>query len=219
MADTRYASAKSLYEKGYLNEPELLIEQAINFYPYELNYLNLASKIYSDKALEFAIADEVDTAYDYYTKTIYSSNSVIKNNPFSTIYLADRANVLSQLQRFDENMLPAAILSLDRQSQLAPTDPRPLYNLAILNARIKNFDLTFDYLNKAILLKKDYHDAHRAMALYHYQQAYDENKKLISPAHLKEAIEAIKSYPESFPTSDWTPILDAWQTEYSSVKK
>jgi Tfp pilus assembly protein PilF len=99
--------------------------------------------------------------------------------------------------------LQSALTALLRAAELAPTDPKIRYNLALLYFNLGQEEMAFQNLQKTIDLKPNYDAPHYALALFYEQKGQKEKAREefqyildnINPAY-QPAIEKLKSFKD-----------------------
>ncbi len=181
-ADLNYQESRNLRQMGQSQKAQEKIEKAIHLFPSEPNYYSESSLIYSQLALS-----ETENQVYYIQKAIIASDQSVKISPTHPNLLKTRASLLYTLSTISPQYIDQLITTMEITSQLAPTDAKTFYNLALtyqLNGDVKKAKETF---LKTIDLKKNYDQAHFSLAQlyeiekdlenakYHYQEALNIN--------------------------------------------
>ena len=74
----------------------------------------------------------------------------------------------------DQNYLDLAIETVDKTRELAPTDAKLVYNLALFYNQKGDAQKTIKYFEEALKLKPNYLDVYYALALFYSQLAKDD---------------------------------------------
>lgn len=90
-------------------------------------------------------------------------------NPYHLNYFKSRAKSYLTLASLDSNYHNQAVLELERSRELAPTDPKLAYNLALVYTRVDQIDLAEQQLLDAITLKPNYPEPYYALTLLYEQ--------------------------------------------------
>jgi tetratricopeptide (TPR) repeat protein len=98
-------------------------------------------------------------------------------SPKNLNVLKTRVRVFYLLSLLKPDYLAAAIDTLRESIELAPTDPKLVYNLGLLYAKMNNSPLAIQTIEKAIQLKPDYVDARNALELI-YEETGDKQKAI-----------------------------------------
>lgn len=100
-------------------------------------------------------------------EAILASNNAVSTSPQNVNFWKTRTRVFYTLYPLDEKHLDKAKEALEYSQKLSPTDPKILYNLALIYDKYDQKDEAIKLLQKASLLKADYRDAYFALGLFY----------------------------------------------------
>ena len=183
LADTLYAQALSLSKQSEYKDAYPHIVSAINERPGEPVYHDELATITGHLA-ETALENREATAAGKFIKeAIAESGTALKTSPQNVSFWKTRTRIFFTLSQVDTSFIQDALDSITIAQELAPTDPKITYNLAILYGRADKNDKAVEYLKKTIDLKPDYRDAYIALAIF-----YEEAKQIYKAREMLELI-------------------------------
>jgi tetratricopeptide (TPR) repeat protein len=103
--------------------------------------------------------------------------------------------------------------ALEIARQLAPTDPKILYNLALVKMRRGDGEEAIVWAEKSLELKSDYQDGLLAAALFWHDRAMGEEGEVISVEDHQKAIEYLERLNEHHPDDQVQERLEKWRGE------
>ena len=113
-------------------------------------------------------------------EAIAASDQAVSISPNNVVYWKTRTRVFYTLSQIDESYLTDAKQALEKAAELAPTDPKIIYNLALIYDRWGISEKVIPLLEQAAKLKPDYRDAYYALALFYEKDGKkDEAKKTL----------------------------------------
>ena len=208
-ADLDFRTAEYLLQDNQPTNAFRLTQSAINRRPQEPQYIHFAAEISGDIATLAFINGQSELADQFHSQAITYTQQAIILNPYDLNLWKDQASLYIALTTIDTGYLQKAVQSLEHAHQLAPTEPKILYNLALLYARLDStparkarLDTSSIYqtsfpdnqraiqtLQQTIQLKSDYIDAYYALALFQHEQAVDAQGKIINPELNQQSIQ------------------------------
>lgn len=108
---------------------------------------------------------------------INSSNKALAISPKNLNFYRTRAKVDFRLAQIDPKYLDEALKTLEIANQLAPTDAKIAYNLALVQEGLGKKDNALQTLEKTVAMKSNYVDAHYMLALLYKEEG--QNQKAI----------------------------------------
>ncbi len=164
-ADYLYSKGKVQNDSGNPLQAREILEDAIDLSPSESIFWEEASSA----SLEIALALEEDgnlkLALAMSEQAIKESDRAINLSPKNVNLLRKRASMFIKLSIFEPNYLLNARNTLLSAIQLAPTDAKLYYNLALTHVRIGDIESAISVLENTIKMKKNYGNARLALAL------------------------------------------------------
>lgn len=164
-ADIEYAKGNSLAKDGQYKDAYLFLISAIEKNPLEPAYHDEISTTLASIAVEFSAANDKTSAEKFASLALKESNIATSISPNNVTFYKSKTKMFYTLSSLDQSYIPRAIDALKRANQLSPTDPKILYNLAILQSKMKDLNSAVSLLKKAVDLKPDYRDGRYALAL------------------------------------------------------
>lgn len=174
LADKQYALGYNLNKVGeYIQASQPLIN-ATQARPSEYLYQDELSVNYATLALLLAQQNDATQAAQFAQQAQQISDQVVNNHPNNVVFYKTRTRVFYALAQLDTKYLGEAIKSIERASELAPTDAKILYNKALLYDQKGERQKAINILEETVKLKPDYRDAYYAIALFYAQMAEEE---------------------------------------------
>jgi len=169
-ADTQFASAEKLSKAGQYDFAFNNLQLAVKSKPQEPIYHDALAGATGNLAV---LADEQENATlsgQLVEIAISESDTALKISPYHLNFWKNRVKLLYQLAKIDPQCYQEILPSLLQASQLAPTDAKIKYNLALIYASENQINLTVETLEESVQLKPNYEDARYALALFYEQQ-------------------------------------------------
>ena len=176
-ADFFYAKSQKLAKQGNYPDSYQNLYRAKNFFPNEPVYLSEISSVTANLALMAAEQKQSSAAGELEDLAISYSEQAKNISPKNLNVLKTRVRVFYLLSLLKPDYLAEAIDTLRESIKLAPTDPKLVYNLGLLYAKMNNSPLAIQTIEKAIQLKPDYVDARNALELI-YEETGDKQKAI-----------------------------------------
>ncbi len=176
-ADTLFAKGKKLNEVNQYNQAFGELQAAVQ--------LNFSEPFYHDElaqsAASLAVAahqqEEASLSAELTTLAISESDQTLKISPWHLNFWKNRTRVFYTLAEIDESYYQEALSSLLKAAEIAPTDAKVFYNLAVLYGRLGQNQTAIETLEKTIQLKPNYEAARWALALFYEQEGNLEKAK------------------------------------------
>lgn len=170
IADSYYTRAQSLSRQGYLEEAHENILRAVAIRPDEPVFINEQGTIASSLFTASLDAQDATAAAKYSQEALAASNKTLTISPQNVNFWKNRTRILYDLSVIAPEFKSEALNSLTIAKELAPTDPKIAYNMAILLGDQERYDEAVAELDRAIALKPDYRDVYIAQSIYYEQQ-------------------------------------------------
>ena len=140
------------------------------------------------------------------------SNNIVADHPNNIVFWKTRVRMLYLLSELDPTFLSLALDAIKHAHQLAPTDAKVSYSLAILYGQNNNTQKAIEQLLQTIQLKSDYREAYYALGLFYHDNATDKNGRITNPQLQQKAVETIQYILDHFSSSDAqaTQTLKVW---------
>lgn len=187
VSDSLYARALGFSRQELNKEAYSPISLAVNLNPDEPVYRDEKAGIASALAAQALENSEGTTAATLTQEALNESTRALTISPQNVNFWKTRTRVLYLLSTADPAFTDAALQAIMVAAELAPTDAKIAYNVAVLLGRAGKNTEAIEMLKKTIALKPDYRDAYIALAVFY------EEEKLIDEAKqiLKRALERI----------------------------
>lgn len=167
-ADTSFAYGKNLDSVSHYEQAYPYLKEAVDKNPGEPTFRDELS--YNEAVLAAAlIKTSTDSAKQLANQAISDSNIVVDSAPNSMPFWKTRTRVFYQLATIDSKLTLEALNAIKKAADLAPTDAKVHYNLAILYGRTADLNSAIKTMAETINLKPDYRDAYYALGLYYDQ--------------------------------------------------
>ncbi|MCL5676080.1 MAG: O-antigen ligase family protein [Patescibacteria group bacterium] len=164
-ADTFFALGYRYNRSGQFTAAYENLVQAIKINPNEPFYHDEFSYTLSTLALAAKQQKEATLSSYLTDQTIAQSDYAINEEPNNLNYYKTRTRVFYALAEIDPKYNNGALSAIEKAAELAPTDPKIHYNLAILYGRAGETQKALDILKETVKLKPDYRDPYYALAL------------------------------------------------------
>lgn len=184
MADQKYAYGNNLDKIGEYTQAYQHLNDSVQMRDGEDIYRDELSVNLSTLALLSYQQNQTEQAKQFMSQAKQLSDEVILNHPNNVVFFKSRTRVLYAISQIDPQYLEQALNSLNRAQELAPTDAKIAYNLALFHNQKKDNQKSVNFFNKAISLKPNYIDARYGLALL-YSQMAKEDKNWQEASELK----------------------------------
>lgn len=164
-ADTLYARGKSLYDQGLFTGARSVLGEAIKRSPKEAIYWNKYAQASAGLALEQLEAKNQAGASEMANYALLESQRARALSPRNINFRRDETTLLIKLSVFDKKLLDEAKKSILQTIDLAPTDAKLYYNLALTYIRLGETGKALTTFEETLRLKPNYKDAHLGHAL------------------------------------------------------
>ena len=201
-ADTIFAIGQRASESGNAGKAYDYLSTAVSLRRDEPFYLSEESNLAASSAL--ALKD-VDASLSATLKEIAvtETEQVLMKHPKNTSFWRTAIRTYYDLSLIDESLNDKLLETFDRAIALAPTDPKLLYNKAIVLGTLDRNAEAIETLNRALELKPNYPDAYYALGLFFF----DEGKT-------EEAVAAMRNVLKLAPAdTDTIDKLNEWGYE------
>jgi putative inorganic carbon (hco3(-)) transporter len=156
LADFYYTQGKTLLQNAKYSTGLIKLQQAAALSPREALYYDELANSYSKIAVLLEENNESSTSGDVKQKAIQASNYALKLNPRHLNFYKTKSRVYLNLAILDKVYLDQAKNALEQALVLSPTDPKILYNIALINLQQNNQEQALLNLEKALELKPNY---------------------------------------------------------------
>ena len=184
VADVQFATAYRLSRAGDYAHAQTYFDRAIS--------LNNGEPLYHDEAA----ANLAGLGPNFTKQALAESDKALSTSPKNVNFWKTRTKIFYAFSEFDKEFNKAAIQSLEKAAQLAPTDPKIFYNLAILYGREGSNEKSIDTLKKTIDLKPNYRDAYYALWVFFTETKQPEKARETLQSYLEKVDPNDKDFQE-----------------------
>lgn len=187
IADAQYSAGKTALLSGNVRQGFSLLEAAVAKNPYEALFTDTLAAEYATYAVQYAQAGEESTAAALAAKSLTGIRKTLELNQRQLNFYKTSARSLIILSQFDEQYLQAAQEVLVSARAIAPTDPKIVYNLGLVEIGLGRTAKGIELIEESVRLKPNY-DTARAQLATEYEKAgqYD-----LALSHLRYIVEYI----------------------------
>jgi len=173
-ADTYFSSGEKLNKAGYYDQAFNSLQQAIKLRSFEPIYHDEIA--WSAANLAALTKDQGATLSGQFAElSLKESDKALKTSPYNLNFWKTRAKIGFKLATLEPKYYQIALQALLRGTELAPTDPKIKYNLALVYLTLGQNELATKTLEETVQLKPNYEDPRYALALI-YEQAGEKQK-------------------------------------------
>ena len=188
-ADKSYALGQNLDNVGEYQNAYLNLADAVDNWTSEPVFMDEFS--YNSAVVAVLLASQKDATQsgklDQAKLASYSarlakdamalSNAVVAKHPNNIVFWKTRVKLFSMLSQIDSAYLSQALDAIKKAHDLAPTDAKVSYSLAILYGQNNDSKKAIETLQETIQLKPDYRDAYYALSLFYHDQSLQQKAK------------------------------------------
>ncbi len=164
-ADYFFTQGKSLIRQEKYELGLEKLQAAVLLAPRQALFYDELAQAYADIALRLSLAQKQAEAQEFAQTAIDTSNYTLRLNPRHLSFYKSRARLFMTLAQLDLEHLEEAKQTLLTAVQLAPTEPKLIFDLAMIELAQQNEAGAIDYLEEAIELKPNYTKARYELAL------------------------------------------------------
>lgn len=202
IADSLYARAMSFSRQELYAQSYPAIVSAVDLRPDEPVYHNEKGEAAANLIPLALEIEDATRAAELTRIALDASSKAISISPQNVNFWKTRTRILYLLSTYQPEFSEEALKTILIAQELAPTDPKVAYNVAVLYGRVNKNDEAIATLKKTIELKPDYRDAYVALAIFYSDQKNIQEArailelglKRINPddAELKERLKALE---------------------------
>jgi tetratricopeptide (TPR) repeat protein len=198
---TRYWQADTFFSTGYrlaranqFAQAQIFDTKAITFNPGEPMYHDELATTLGSLTLSAADDKNATLAASLAKQSLRESDIAIRISPKNVNFRKTRTKLYYTFSTLDPELNQAAIAALEAAQSLSPTDPKIVYNLAILYGRQGNNERAVQLLQEAKTLKANYRDAYFGLYVF-----YTELKKPdLAKSQLQEYLDRVDPKDKDF---------------------
>lgn len=193
-ADRLFAAGKQQSQSNKVNVGLPLMEQAVQISPGEPYFYEELAVTDARIAAAFAVNQNATASAEFAKKAITNADQLIQLNSANPNYFKSQARIYSLLAQLDPRFLQLALQSLQKALVLAPTDPKVMYNIALIQLNTNNRVEGIKTLEETIKMKSNYLQARLSLAA-----EYEKDGKI--PAAKEQYQYILKNIQNTDPTS------------------
>lgn len=160
IADTKYAMGYNLNRAGDYTGAFPYLQQAVETRPGEPVFKDEYAINLATLSLLYATQNQLPQAQQLAATAKTLSDELVMKYPNNVVFHKSRTRVLYSISEIDHSYLDAAIGSLQKGIELAPTDAKNVLNLALFLAQKGDMQGALQQLDKAKKLRPNYRDAY-----------------------------------------------------------
>lgn len=173
IADQKYALGNNFDKIGEYTQAYKPLSEAVQMLPGEDLYRDELSVNLSTLALAYQQQSQTSQASEFEKQAKTLSDEVVANHPNNVVFFKSRTRVMYALSQINPAYLDESLKAITTAHELAPTDAKIVYNMALFYNQKKDNKKALELLDEAIRLKPNYIDARYAIALFYSQIAAD----------------------------------------------
>lgn len=177
LADLDYAAGSNLAKNQKNKEAYLFLSSAIDKNPMEPIYHDEISTVLANLSVSFATEKDEESAEKFASLALKESDIATTISPNNITFYKNKTKMYYTLSQIDQSFIARTIDSLNKASELAPTDPKIKYNLSLLYSKNNEIEKAVKIMEDAVALKPDYRETRYALAIYY--KDLGENAKAI----------------------------------------
>jgi len=188
-SDRIFALGKQMSQANQINIGLPLLEQAVLMAPDEPYFYEELAIVNALIAAALSTNNSSTVAAQFTKRSIDLSNQMIAMNSVNLNFYKSQARVYSQLVDVDAQYIGKAKESLLAATKLAPTDPKLVYNIALIELSDGNRNQGLQNLQKSISMKSNYIQPRLSLAA-EYEKDGKEAEAITQYEYILENIQA-----------------------------
>jgi len=176
-ADQQYAFGYNLNRANEYVAANEYLTRAVQMRPDEDLFKDELSVNLATLAFLLVQQNQATQAAQFEIEAKRLSDHVITNHPNNVLYYKSRTKVLYTLAQINPKYLRETFKTIEKATDLAPTDAKILYNMALIYGQEGDRMKAIEILEKAEKLKPNYADVYYAQGLYLSQEAIELTSK------------------------------------------
>jgi len=192
VADTYFAKGEHQNELGNPGAAYNYISDAVKLNKYEPFYKSELGYVAASSALALKDTDATLSA-ELKDESIKLTGEVLSSNPKNVSFWRTSVRTYFELSEIEDKYVQKTLDSLDVAISLAPTDPKLLYNKAVILGQLDKTSEAISALQRAIELKPNYVDAYFALSLFQF----DSKQTELAVKTMNRVLEISPSNPEA----------------------
>lgn len=169
-ADVAYNTGKQLADAGQLSQGAELARQAVELSPNEALFHDELGQTYAQIAATLDQQNEATAAAIYTSAAETASAATFELNPVHLNFYKTQARLYIVLGNIDPNYFATALNILRKGREIAPTDAKIWYNIALIEDSLGDRNQAIQTLHETIALRPNYEQARMALAEAYEQE-------------------------------------------------
>jgi len=169
-ADYLFTKGKSLIALQEYDQGLEKLQTAIKLSPKQALFYDELANTYADIAVQLSEIDQATASAEFTNLAIAASDQTFALNPQHLPFYKTRASMFSTLALLDPQYLTQAYDTLETATTLAPTNPKLVYQMALVSHAQNNIEQAIEHLKTAIKIKPNYHQARYKLAQIYEDQ-------------------------------------------------
>ena len=167
LTDSLYARSYSLKRQGEIALAYEYIVKATAARPDEPVYHDERANTASNLVTLNLENSNATAAAQFAKDALTESETALAISPQNVNFWKTRTRVLYELSVLDQSFLEEALAAIEVARQLAPTDPKIIYNAGVILGELGKNEEAINSLAHAIEIKPDYRDVYIALAIFY----------------------------------------------------
>jgi hypothetical protein len=163
-SDRIFASGKQNSEANQVSVGLPLLEQSIEMQPNEPYFYEELAVTDARIAAALSQNHQATEAAQFVHSSVELSNQMLAMNPVNLNFYKSTARIYSLLALVDPTYIGQSLQTLYKARELAPTDAKIQYNIALLELNTNQHDQGLKDLLTAVVMKKNYIQARQSLA-------------------------------------------------------
>ncbi len=177
-ADKLLTEGESLISLREYQDGITKLQTAVQLVPNQALFYDELASSYADISTQFVRIDQATAATEFAQLAVEASDKTLRLNPKHLNYYKSRADIYTDLSAIDPKYLNQAAETLQSARQLAPTNPKLVYQLGLIRLNQNKTDQAIDLFKKTLEMKSNYHQVRYKLAeIYQQQKNYEQAKK------------------------------------------
>jgi tetratricopeptide (TPR) repeat protein len=163
-ADVKFAEGKQYAAAGQLQLALANLDKAVQLNQNEAYFWDELGILYGSAAQALGEAGDASGAAQVAQLAIQTGNKTIELNPVHPNYYKSLTRIYLNLALFNPEYLKDAEATLQTGTEMAPTDPKLRYNLALIREGLGEDDQALADFEQTVAMKPNYEDARMTLA-------------------------------------------------------
>ncbi|QQG43137.1 MAG: O-antigen ligase family protein [Candidatus Daviesbacteria bacterium] len=167
--DTLFAQGEKFTDLGEITQAYTTISEAAILNPLEPFFRSELG--YAAAAVAVGLKDtDATLSGQLKNQAVTTTETILREHPRNVSFYRTAIRTFYLLSTFDPTFTNQALTALDQTIKLSPSDPKLLYNKAIILGQDDKQEEAIKNLQQAIQLKNNYREAYVALGLFYFDQ-------------------------------------------------